>query len=271
MSAKRDHVVPQQHLKRFCNSDKAVWSLSKPDLRIGSKPHTPKSICYEAEYYTDAIGRDFDEEYLKPIEDEFGRQSALLQEQPEEDLNLIWRWFISMLARSRFAEQIINQTVSKAEYRSSIKKSRFLIVDQFLRLFREWDCFLNVFEVDGSEPLVTTDSPICMHTFRCSNPPIFLMPLSGNRLFVSGPKKFRDPISEILTCDVNLLMFAWCEKYTYSSSRDLLSRIKNQVSDPHPEFNPAWFGLARLPFFGVPESGEPPRPIPPLLLNEIDT
>src|SRR5438874_9257770 len=78
MSTGRDqHLVPQMMIKRFAGDDGKLSELYKPTLAIGSRRRSPKGILYLEDFYRDRVS-DFDNEFLKPIEQKFARFYPLL-------------------------------------------------------------------------------------------------------------------------------------------------------------------------------------------------
>jgi len=70
-SNRRQHIVPQQMIRRFANEQGRLFELYKPTLSIGTRMKLPRGILFHDYYYDDRI-ISFDEEVLKPIEDKFG-------------------------------------------------------------------------------------------------------------------------------------------------------------------------------------------------------
>src|SRR6185295_5165693 len=69
-TGKRQHVVPQQMIRRFAGDDGKLVELLKPELRIGMRRRSPKSILFRDDVYKDRAG-DFDSELLTPVEQKF--------------------------------------------------------------------------------------------------------------------------------------------------------------------------------------------------------
>jgi hypothetical protein len=101
----RQHIVPQQMIRRFAGDDGMLVGLQKAPLRVERKRRSPRSILYIRDYY---VGNaDFDSAWLKPIEDRFATLYPRLvgnSNPPEhvagDDAESFLDWCLSQLCRT---------------------------------------------------------------------------------------------------------------------------------------------------------------------------
>ena len=82
-TGRRQHVVPQQMIRRFTNANGVLFALRKPDLTILAKIKRPKGVLWREDYYKDATG-DLDAQWLTPIEQRFAGHYPALADHPWE-------------------------------------------------------------------------------------------------------------------------------------------------------------------------------------------
>lgn len=253
----KDHIVPQQMIRRFANSDGKLAVLYKPTLELESRLRGPSGVLFRDDYYEDAA-TDFDEEVLKPIENTFGVHYGQFLDRERgrkfsrEASTAFLDWIASMLARSRAiiptSVAVAMKDSGDAEFvkmmaalHNSIRTRQFeMMRDLISRPYWKWK--RRVF-VDGG--LVLTDNPVVLTKVSDSKGLCVLAPFSSTHLVVGG---FDEDIRRLGAADLrglNAFLAGWSIERVFASERAPLRAIVEDLSARGD-----WAADAREPLFG---------------------
>jgi hypothetical protein len=264
-SGKRQHLVPQQMIKRFCGTDGKLVELHKESLRIGSRRHSPKGILYLDDYYRD-ICSDFDTDLLNTVEQKFAQYYPKIadREEPEklcgDGGSALIDWISAMLCRTQ-SLAIQSQVIVQKELGSVV-----IIPENGLKLLRNIirsECYNEYQDIlirpqfkwkmkrfpEGYD-IVITDNPVCQTNGLQDGGQATLVPLSKRLILIGGQDKAVEKFREVTIDEINLFLFAWAYKSIYAAEKHTLESIKKMLEGID---NKEWCEAARKPLFGMPE------------------
>jgi hypothetical protein len=108
-TGRRQHIVPQQMIRRFAGLDHKLFGMKKSDLQIEKRKHGPKGILVEDDFYKDTVS-DFDAGLLWQIEQKFAHiYSKIVNNEPIDGHGgaALIDWIASMLVRTRLVNILI--------------------------------------------------------------------------------------------------------------------------------------------------------------------
>ncbi len=178
-TGRRDHIIPQQMIKRFADNNGNLWELIKPELKIGTRPKKPRGILFREDYYKDEVG-DLDEEFLKPIENRFQRYYPKLADEPWSEKtysaeigSAFIDWVASLMCRTQMLVTMTRNAINK-DCPPMFKILNILTPKAIDNLFRTiWFCehqdFLTrrdfkwkCLNITTDKNIVITDNPIIL-------------------------------------------------------------------------------------------------------------
>lgn len=269
---RRQHIVPQQMIRRFTNEHGKLLELYKPTLSIGTRLRSPRTILFRDYYYDDRIA-SFDEEVLKPIEQKFARHYPEIAEKPWQ--NKVWPgevgaafvdWVAALLCRTGllvamnkilFREEnpllAIAYNNNPALGNNIIRSQMFEQYQDFLsRPLWKWQC--RIFPAESESNLVITDNPVCRVLGFGKAAGTLMVPLSKRRILFGGKSGMVQNCGGLSIRDINFSLAAWAERHIYAADKKTL---KDVVTDLCGEGiitgPPEVLDAARKPSLGLPE------------------
>lgn len=269
---RRQHIVPQQMIRRFTNDNGQLFELYKPKLSIGKKPKRPRGILFRDYYYDDKIA-SFDKEILQPIENRFGKHYAEIADKPWK--KKIWDgevgaafidWVAAQLCRTTLTVEM-NKVLFKKEnpllaiaYEKDTKLADNIIrsglfehyQDFLARPLWKWKC--RIFPDDFKTSLVITDNPVCKVLGFGKAAGALMVPLSKRRILFGEKKEIVEKCGDISIRDINFCLAAWADSHIFAADKKTLKDIvidlrgEGTISGP-----PEVFEEAQKSFFGLPE------------------
>jgi hypothetical protein len=264
-SGKRQHLVPQQMIKRFSGADGKLFELHKESLEIGVRRHSPKGILYLDDYYRD-ICSDFDNDILIAVEQKFAQYYPRIADhkKPEELCGdggaVLIDWISAMLCRTQ-SLATLSQAIVQKELSPSVK-----IPENILKLFHNIirsECYsehqdilsrpqfkwrMKIFP-EGCD-IVITDNPVCQTNGLQDGGQATLVPLSKRLILIGGQDKAVEKFRNVTIDDINLFLFAWAYKSIYAAEKHTLESIKKTLDGIDDKER---CEAARKPLFGMPE------------------
>jgi len=263
-SGKRQHLVPQQMIRRFSGTDGKLVEFHKESLRIGSRRRSPKGILYFDDYYRD-ICSDFDNDLLNAVEQKFAQYYPKIADQKKpEKLSgdggaALIDWISAMLCRTQ-SLATLSQAIVQKELSSSV-----MIPENSLKLFHNIirsECY-NEYQDILSRPhfkwrmkifpegcdIVITDNPVCQTNGLQDGGQATLVPLSKRLILIGGQDKAVEKFRNVTIDEINLFLFAWAYKSIYAAEKHTLESIKKTLDGID---NKEWCEAARKPLFGMP-------------------
>lgn len=267
--SRRQHIVPQQMIRRFANDQGRLFELYKPTLSLGTKMRSPRGILFRDYYYNDRIS-SFDEEVLKPIEDKFGKHYTEIADKPWQ--NKIFScevgaafvdWVSSHLCRTKLLEEM-NKVLFKNEnpllalaYDNDPKLANNIVRSVLFEMYRDlfsrplwkWKC--KIFPDDFQNNLVLTDNPVCKVLGFGEAAGTLMVPLSKRRILFGGKKEIVEECEKLSIRDMNFCLSAWADRNIYAADKQTLMDIVTDlrgdgiISGPQEILE-----AARKPLFG---------------------
>jgi hypothetical protein len=105
----RQHIVPQQMIRRFAGPDGKLIELFKPELRIGTRRRAPSGILFRDNFYKDRVS-DFDAELLLRVEQNFAAvyPKVVARERLDgRDGAVLVDWIAAMLVRTELVVRVM--------------------------------------------------------------------------------------------------------------------------------------------------------------------
>lgn len=276
-SGKRDHIVPQMMIRQFTCDDGMLIELIKPDLHIGTRKRTPKSILFRDDgFYRDAQ-IDWDVDLLQPIEQSFKHyypdyahgDPRCLDRNGDAGAALI-DWIASMLCRTPtfkarinavWNEQRINEITTHPHWRvflhllpklafNYFRDTQFTMYqDMFSR--PKWCWRIRILKTESN--LVLTDYPVCLINIAGATKPVILVPLTKKRILLGGANEDIATLSELSVSDINLHLAAKAYRSIFAADRTTLESIVRELTGKGEARSPEWMEAACKPDFGLPE------------------
>jgi hypothetical protein len=270
--SRRQHIVPQQMIKRFADDKGKLLGLRKPTLSIGTRMRSPREILFRDYYYDDSV-KSFDEGVLKPIEQKFARHYAQIADAPWEDR--VWPgevgaafvdWVAAQFCRTGllvemnkviFAQEggIVAEAYAKGSRLADnlIRAAQFQQYQDLLsRPLWHWKCC--IFPAEDESNLVITDNPVCLALELGQGDRVFLVPLSKKRVLFGGKSEVVDKCGGFSARDVNFCLAAWAEREVYAAERRTLEFVLADLRGEGIIAGPSeLLEAARKPLFGLPE------------------
>jgi hypothetical protein len=262
-SGERQHLVPQQMIKRFSGTDGKLVELHKESLRIESRRRSPRGILYLDDYYRDMCS-DFDDDLLKAVEQKFAQYYPKIadQEKPEELCGdggaALIDWISAMLCRTQ-SPAILSQAIVQKEWGPSV-----IISENSLKLFHNIirsECYSEYQDI-LSRPqfkwrmkifpkgcdIVITDNPVCQTNGLRDGGQTTLVPLSKRIILIGGQDKTVEKFRDVTVDEISLFLFAWAYKSIYAAEKHTLESIQIMLEGID---NKKWCEAARKPLFGM--------------------
>ena len=271
-SNRKQHIVPQQMIRRFTNNNGELFVLYKSKLSIGTKSKRPKGILFSDYYYDDRVA-SFDKEILQPIENRFGKNYAKIADNPWK--KKIWDgevgaafidWVAAQLCRTKLTVEM-NKVLFKKEnsllaiaYEKDpkladniIRSGLFEHYQDFLaRPLWKWKC--RIFPDDVKPNLVITDNPVCRVLGFGKAAGALMVPLSKRRILFGESSEIVEKCGDLSIRDINFCLAAWADNHIFAADKQILKDIvidlrgEGAISGP-----PEVFEEARKSLFGLPE------------------
>lgn len=263
-SGRRQHIIPQQMIRRFAGVDGKLTELIKAGLKIGTRRRAPSSILFHDDFYRDSVG-DFDD-LLKRIEQNFApvypKVIARERLNGQEGAALV-DWIASMLVRTQLVSAVMPQleigSSSHADLDSLRNAKRLL--DNMARsnwfkmyqdlLVRERWIWKHLRLPAEKGQLILTDHPVCMTSFVQENGPVVLVPLTPNSMLLGGAKEAVERMRGVTADSINLFLAGYAHKSMFAGEKRTLERVVFLLSEGSP-FPSEQVVAARQPFLGAP-------------------
>lgn len=242
LSGKRQHFIAQLHSRQFAG-DAGLYMLDKHTGRI-DKPKSPKAVLYGDNFYGPA-GNAFDEQFLKPTEDEYAKHLPPLldpqrREFSDETLSALTAWVATLSVRTSFlpaaglcGEGDVEAFEQEAQSRGIAihdyhAMARVNICDVLLKLFElpDWHWRRIIYQTSPGNELVLTDHPVAVsRTHAAPEHPFVAVALSKNVLAIGGRLDVTShvPIQDV--GPINTTFVAHADRRIYSGDRMTLERI----------------------------------------------
>jgi hypothetical protein len=283
-NGRRQHIVPQQMIRRFTNEQSKLYELYKPTLSLGTRPHSPRGILFCDYYYDDTI-KSFDEEVLKPIEQKFAAHYAEIADKPFR--KKVWSskagaafigWVASHLCRTSLLVKMnkvlfgqVSSLMALAYAKNPqlanniVRSEMFNKYQDFLsRPLWKWKC--RIFPSESKTNLVITDNPVCCVLGLGSGKRVYMVPLSKKRILFGGSAEMVEKSRGLSIRYINFSLAAWAERHIYAADKQSLENVAIDLRGEGEFTCPAvLLEAARKPLFGLPERAAA-NPIP----NGID-
>lgn len=273
---KRQHLVPQQMIRRFANDDGYLFEMLKPKLEIATRKKRPKGIVFRDDYYVDSVS-DFDEDLLQRVEQKFALHYPKLVDGPWEgrtwpgDVGAAFvDWVAAMLCRTPLLvamaraiaardDPVMKIAIAAApKMMDNIFRSGWYEEQQDLlsRPGWRWKCL----NITVEKNIVITDNPVC-HSANIGGKHVVLVPLSKRRILFGGSADAVEGWRGVPVDLINLVLAAWAERQIFAADRETLETLLRNLRG-EGEFGPREYcEAARKPLFGLPERSSS-TPIP---------
>jgi hypothetical protein len=263
MTGDRQHIVPQQVIRRFAGADGKLRVLRKPSLTFDGRPKSPKSLFHADKYYCGtAVNLD---EHFRKIEDNFGKIYPELADAPVPSLRLeghrahtFLDWCVAQICRTELLSgmtEIANENIDP-EVREAILPiqsdlalgARYYFFLNVKRAFEQAKLTWRLRECKTSE-IVITDHPVCHMPGRGG--PFILVPLSKHRIIMGGSRLVLSKVAGWDSTRTNLFLAGWAGERICAASSETLERVKKDIERAETAPVKTLFSHARLPFFGM--------------------
>lgn len=261
-SGKRQHIVPQQMIKRFAGSDGKLIGLCKKNLRIGSRRRSPSGILFKDNYYRD-ICSDLDDDLFKKVEQKFALYYPLVVdgEKPKELCGeggaALIDWISSMLCRTQalalLSSVIISKETSEFKYIPhdiliNLVRTQYYTECQDVLSRTDFKWRIKCFH-EGCD-IILTDNPVCQTNGLHKGGQAVLVPLSKRFLLIGGLEDSVEEFRKATIDEINLFLFAWTYDSIYAAEKDTLESLKAMLDTVDDE---VFIDTAKKPLFGLPE------------------
>jgi hypothetical protein len=264
----RQHLVPQQMIRRFANDRTQLRAMRKSTLEILKRPKGPKGILWKENYYKDSAG-DLDAEWLTPIEQRFAKYYPILADEPwrggmasREEGEAFIDWTISQLCRTLFISKMTDSIVVhkpllwQAACGLQPKLIHNLIRRQLFgdlkKVFTlpgwKWKCFI----INADANLVLTDHPVCSTAVNSPLGHVVFVPLSRTRIIFGGDKDSLARVEALTVLGINRFLAAWAEEWIYAADELTLLGVAREFKGEGSVVDTLWLENARKPLFGLP-------------------
>ena len=269
---RRQHIVPQQMIRRFTNDNGQLFELYKPKLFIGKKPKRPRGILFRDYYYDDKIA-SFDKEILQPIENKFGKHYAEIADKPWKEK--IWDgevgaafidWVAAQLCRTTLTVEM-NKVLFRQEnpllaiaYNNDPKLANNIVRSELFEQHQDflsrplwkWKC--RILPDDFKASLVITDNPVCKVLGFGKAAGALMVPLSKRRILFGGKTEIVEKCKNLSIRDINFCLAAWAERNIYAAYEHTLEDVTKDLCGEGIITGPTeLLDAVRKPLFGLPE------------------
>lgn len=259
----KQHIVPQQMIRRFANKNGELAELLKPELALATRWKSPKEILWADDYYKDIV-RDLDTELFKKVEQRFALHYPALADKPIELTRIVGDpasalidWIASMLARTQMIVLAAAAVARKDDPRMHAvftlapalvsNTLRVAWYDQMRDLMTRPRWKWRMICIKGNEVLILTDNPVLLFRPKDTSGFSVVAPLASRRVLIGGPD-LPQTFRKDLVPAINRLMTGWAYSRVYSGSREQLEELARQLSEDND-----WSHEARRPLFGHPD------------------
>jgi Protein of unknown function (DUF4238) len=270
MSGSRQHIVPQQMIRRFANNKGKLFELYKSDLSINRRPRSPKGILFHDEYYKDKI-TDFDEVVLRPVEQKFASHYAEIADKPWQ--RKTWpaeigaafiNWVASQLCRTRFLIEMSREIIKQVDpilinaYKTDPKLINNILRYQMFSSYQDflsrprwkWKCLI----ISTQSNLIISDHPVCYALGFEKGRKALLVPLSKKRILFGGTAETIEKCCQLSVREINFSLAAWSERHVFAADKKTLQHLAADLYGTGIISGPSEvLEAARKPFFGLSE------------------
>jgi hypothetical protein len=265
----KQHIVPQQMIRRFANERGQLRAMRKPSFAVLGRPKGPKGILWKENYYKDTSG-DLDADWLTAIEQRFAKYYAALADEPwrrgtapKEEGEAFVDWTISQLCRT---ELIPKATESLMLNKPSLLQAAYVmdptlfhntVRPQLFEHLKEvytlpgwrWNCFI----ISTDANLVLTDHPVCSTASNTWLGHVVFVPLSKKRIIFGGGGKSLERVTGLSVLKMNCILASWAEEWIYAAADATLLEVARELKGEGAVTDKVWLEAARKPLFGRTE------------------
>ena len=270
MSGPRQHIVPQQMIRRFANDKGKLFELFKPKLALATRTKSPRGIIFRDNYYEDRIA-SFDDGVLKPIEQNFASHYQEIADIPwqhktwpaEAGASFI-DWVAALMCRTSLLVEMTREITKQADpvlvvaytkdselANNIVRHHMFTQYQDFIsRPLWRWKCL----NIKTTSNIVITDSPVCYFLGLERGRKALMVPLSKKRILFGGKTQTVDKCRNLSVREINFSLAAWAERHIFAADKrtleDLITDLKGKgiISGP-----PDVLMAAQEPLFGLPQ------------------
>lgn len=262
----KQHIVPQQMIRRFANSQNELRGLDKSTLKILRRRFRPKAILWKENYYKD-LASDLDADWLTPIEQRFAKYYPRLADEPwtevcapTEEGEAFVDWTISQLCRTDFLQNattnllpnhdpliqvayLLRPTLIQNEIRRGLFEH---LKEVYTQPLWKWKVFI----VSADDEFILTDHPVCTTANNSELGHAVFVPISRKRMIFGGGIKSLELLDRVPVSRINCHLAAWAKKWIYASEEETLRRVVLELDGNGSMTDPHWRERARKPLFG---------------------
>ncbi len=264
-TGKRQHIVPQQMIRRFAGEDGKLVEMVKPEFQVGTRRRSPSGILFRDDFYKYG-GGDLDAELLIPLEQNFAKIYDEVLEMKALDTHqesALIAWVASMLVRTQFVNDM---PLSWPQYlpRGLINGLTNMknVVDNHTRvhwyatysdLFARKDWNWKFYWLSDNDPkIVITDHPVCTTGRLNKNEFMVIVPLAQNVALFGGHEKALEQVAKLSIGHLNFFLASWARERIFAGCKETLELVRWLLSDNSP-FDSDLVARARQPFGRIPE------------------